>query len=159
MEDAHARTTDASRVRNDLYADLFCDAVSNGQTVAQVCRDLDIPRHQIYAWIEADKAFAERMDAARAAGADAIADEALAIADETAFDTIDGKFGPKLNTEWVARSKLRVETRLKLLAKWHPKRYGDKLEVTANTRNLNVPMSDDPNEAARAYAELVKGVG
>lgn len=157
MTTAPAPTTDVSRIRNVLYADLICDAVSNGQTVAQVCRDLDIARHQIYAWIEADKDFASRMEAARAAGADAIADEALAIADDGTFDTIDGKFGPKLNNEWVARSKLRVETRLKLLAKWHPKRYGEKLEIESVNRNANLTISDDPNEAARAYAELVKG--
>lgn len=29
--------------------------------------------------------------------------------------------------EWMLRSKLRVETRLKLLAKWDPKRYGEKI--------------------------------
>jgi hypothetical protein len=30
------------------------------------------------------------------------------------------------DSEWISRSRLRVETRLKLLAKWDPKRYGDK---------------------------------
>lgn len=146
-------STDASRIRNDLYADLICDAVSSGKTVAQICRELDIARHQIYAWIEADKAFATKMEIARAAGYDAIADEALEIADDGTMDTLENG---KIDREWVARSKLKVETRLKLLAKWHPKRYGDKLEIESTNRNANVPISDDPNEAARQYAEMVK---
>jgi len=37
---------------------------------------------------------------------------------ENGLDTIDG--------EHVSRSKLRIETRLKLLACWDPKRYGAK---------------------------------
>ena len=144
--------TDASRIRNTLYADMICDAVSNGQTVAQVCRDLDIARHQIYAWIETDKDFASRMEAARAAGYDALADEALEIADDSSQDTLENG---KINREWVARSKLRFEARLKLLSKWHPKRYGEKLEIESTNANVNYEMSDDPNEAARRYGELV----
>lgn len=159
MTVAPAPATDASRVRTELHADLICDAVSNGQTIAQVCRDLDIARHQIYAWIEADEAFRDKMEVARAAGYDAIADEAFAIADDSTFDTIETKHGPKLDREWVARSKLRVETRLKLLAKWHPKRYGEKLEIESTNKTANVAISDDPNEAARQYSELVSGKG
>lgn len=152
-----ATATDASRIRTELHAAMICDAVSSGQTIAQVCRDLDIARHQIYAWIEADKEFAAAMEVARAAGYDAIADEAFAIADDSSFDTIETKFGPKLDREWVARSKLRVETRLKLLAKWHPKRYGEKLEIESTNKTANVAISDDPNEAARQYADMIKG--
>ena len=66
---------------------------------------------------------------AREAGFDAIAEECLEIADETAFDTVINDNGYRANTEWISRSKLRVETRLKLLAKWDPKRYGEKVDV------------------------------
>ena len=41
--------------------------------------------------------------------------------------TVQTEGGDRANTEWISRSKLRVETRLKLLAKWDPKRYGDKI--------------------------------
>jgi hypothetical protein len=33
------------------------------------------------------------------------------------------------------RSKLRIETRLKLLAKWNPKKWGDKLELAGDQQN------------------------
>jgi hypothetical protein len=31
--------------------------------------------------------------------------------------------------------KLRIETRLKLLAKWNPKKYGDKVQVGGDAEN------------------------
>lgn len=82
----------------------------------------------VYDWKNADAAFSARIAGAREAGFDAIAHECLDIADETAFDTIEGENGLRANTEWISRSKLRVETRLKLLAKWDPQRYGDKIQ-------------------------------
>ena len=41
--------------------------------------------------------------------------------------------------EVTSRSKLRVETRLKLLAKWNPKKYGEKvaLDVAVNDSLAN----------------------
>ena len=46
--------------------------------------------------------------------------------------TADGVIAPSLNAEHIQRSKLRVETRLKLLAKWDPKRYGERQQVDVN---------------------------
>lgn len=138
-----------------MHAAYICDAVSCGQTLAQICRDLDISRLDVYRWINDDKDFAEQMEAARAAGYDALADEALAIADDDQFDMVDGK----RNKEWVQRSKLKFEARMKLLSKWHPKRYGDKIEVTATNRTAVQQLSDDPQEAARQYEELMRATG
>jgi hypothetical protein len=41
----------------------------------------------------------------------------------------------QLDREHVQRSKLRIETRLKLLAKWNPKKWGDKLELAGDQQN------------------------
>lgn len=42
------------------------------------------------------------------------------LLDPAAKDTITTKFGEIPNKEWLLRFNLRVETRLKLLAKWDP---------------------------------------
>jgi hypothetical protein len=68
---------------------------------------------------------------AREEGFDTIAADCLHIADNTAQDTISSERGDVANSEWIARSRLRVDTRLKLLAKWDPKRYGDLLKLDA----------------------------
>ena len=69
---------------------------------------------------------------ARDEGFDAIAADCLDIADDKSGDVkiVGGEDNPieVCNTEFVQRAKLRIETRLKLLAKWDPKRYGDKVD-------------------------------
>lgn len=86
--------------------------------------------------MDADEQLSADIARAREAGFDQIAMDALAIADETAFDTREGKDGALTpNSEWITRSRLRVDTRLKLLAKWDPKRYGDKTLVGSDPEN------------------------
>jgi predicted secreted protein len=109
-------------------AEEICERLSEGEPLRQICRDDRMPAWRtVYAWKAANPDFDARIARAREAGFDAIAHECLEIADETAFDTIQGENGDRANSEWISRSKLRVETRLKLLAKWDPKRYGDKI--------------------------------
>ena len=73
---------------------------------------------------------AERFARARAIGYDAIAVDCVRIADDASRDLIDdGKGGLMINSTSAARARLMVETRLKLLAKWDPKRYGERLQI------------------------------
>lgn len=134
-------------------ADYIAGKISEGITLADICREDSMPhRTTVYYWMEKNEAFSLRIARARVAGFDAIADECLAIADDTTHDTIKTEKGAIPDTEWIQRSKLRVETRLKLLAKWDPKRYGDKLDVTSDNKPLGttttvlveiVPPKDD----------------
>ena len=77
---------------------------------------------------KSNSAFSADFTRARDEGYDAIAQDCLEIADQTGRDTIIGENGDRPDSEWIARSRLRVETRLKLLAKWCPKRYGERVE-------------------------------
>jgi hypothetical protein len=107
--------------------------IASGQTLRAFCRQSGKPAWRtVYDWIEADPELAARIARARDLGADAIAEEALSIADtplagQIVTEDADGK---KVVTEdMLGHRKLQVETRLKLLAKWNPKKYGDKLET------------------------------
>lgn len=98
--------------------------------MAKICRDDKMPSVSTVAeWAAKDKGFSGSIARAREEGFDAIALECLEIADEKSKDTIVTDFGEKPNSEWIARSKLRIETRLKLLSKWDPKRYGEKVDL------------------------------
>ena len=92
-----------------------------------------------------DADFSSAIARAREDGFDAIAQECLTIADATDYDdefTESG--GVKPNSEWISRSRLRVETRLKLLAKWDPKRYGDKIDLNATvTGEVSIIIGGD----------------
>lgn len=46
--------------------------------------------------------------------------------------------------DMLGHRKLQIDTRLKLLAKWNPKRYGDKIETTiAGRLSVARELSDD----------------
>lgn len=117
-------------------ADHICTNLAYGTPLAQICRSLGIGRTTVYDWQKARPDFAERIARARLIGYDAIADDCILIADDKAGDVklVGDPENPSevCNTEFVQRAKLRIETRLKLLAKWDPKRYGDKLALAGD---------------------------
>ena len=107
--------------------------IAEGETLRSITRDAHMPKWQtVYAWMERDKDFADRIARARELGFDAIAEEALHIAN-TPVEGKSIKVGPNgkevTRADMILHRKLQIETRLKLLAKWSPKRYGDKLDV------------------------------
>jgi hypothetical protein len=117
-------------------ADEICSLIAEGVPLREICRQDGMPKWRtVYDWMEANQEFAAHFARARITGFDAIAQEALSIADDGRNDWMDrnrpdGSADQVLNAEHVQRSKLRIETRLKLLAKWDPKRYGEKLALT-----------------------------
>jgi len=128
---------------SQAIADDICERIAEGEPLRVICRTEGMPAWRtVYHWLEERPDFAARIARARVSGFDAIAEDCLDIADETNLDTVTDKEGnERQNTEWISRSKLRVDTRLKLLAKWDPKRYGDKLETTVKGGPANVMLS------------------
>lgn len=72
----------------------------------------------VYDWSDADEAFAANIARARVDGFDAIACRTREIARGRGESTSD-----------TVRDKLIIDTDLKLLAKWDPKRYGERQEI------------------------------
>lgn len=133
-----------SRGRTTTYnaedAKFICEQLSEGVPLAHICRDENMPAvRTVSDWKVVHPEFAAAFARAREDGFDKIAADCLDIADETALDTVDSENGERPNAEWIARSKLRVETRLKLLSKWDPKRYGERQTVDMNVTN---PLAD-----------------
>lgn len=117
-------------IRTQAMIDEIVDRLTTGEPLAKILRDEGMPKPSTwYRWCEDDATLSGEVARAREFGADAIAVDALEIADDSTRDFIIGKDGPTLDSEHVQRSKLRIETRLKLLRCWDPKRYGDRLEV------------------------------
>jgi hypothetical protein len=100
------------------------EGLTDGVPLRVLCRQDDIPSWRtVYDWINADPSFASRVAYARDLGFEAIAEDILDIADDT----------PAIS-EHVQRSKMRIDTRLKLLACWSPKRYGNKQDVSIGNK-------------------------
>lgn len=126
--------------RSQKVEDAIIKGVSEGITLSELCRTHDMARRTFYDWMDGDPELSARFARARELGFDAIAEECLAIAEDGTNDwmerrTADGTIQPSINGEHVQRSKLRVETRLKLLAKWSPKKYGDRTMIGSDPEN------------------------
>jgi len=123
-------------------ADEIIERISKGETLRAICRDEHMPGWvTVYRWRESVPNFAERLARAREDGEEAIAQECMEIADSAKNDWMEthgqDDVGYKLNGEHVQRSKLRIETRLKLLAIWNPKKWGAKVDLNHGVQPEN----------------------
>ncbi len=115
--------------------------LSAGTPLTVICAEDGMPADRtVREWMETDAELSAAIAGARERGFDQIALDALAIADAATHDTIETAKGPMPDKEWIMRSKLRVETRLKLLAKWDPKRYGELIKH-GNADGSNIDMA------------------
>lgn len=136
----------------------ICERIANGEPLRQICRESGVAWRTVYHWLADNPDFSARFARAREVGYDAIAEQCLEIADDGAFDAVEGEDGVlRTNSEVIQRSKLRVETRLKLLAKWSPKKYGDKLDLNHSGDIGFKTMSDD--DLDRAIADALSKAG
>lgn len=114
----------------DVLVPEICGRLAKGEPLAVICRDIGIPRRTVNEWRLVDESIARQFDDARDDGYDAIAQECMSIADDGRRDYATSEDGREVvDHDHIQRSKLRVETRLKLLAKWDPRRYGEKQQV------------------------------
>lgn len=137
-------------IRTDAIVEEILERVTAGEPLAQVLRTEGFPKPStFYLWLEKDAELSGRFARAREFGADAIAVEALRIAD-TPIEGVRRKEtedGVEVTTEdMLGHRRLQVETRLKLLAKWDPKRYGEKVQV------------DGPGAGGSHLIQVVTGV-
>jgi hypothetical protein len=127
-------------------ADDIIEWISGGQTLRDYCRQPGKPaRRTIDGWRERDSAFSARFARARDDGFDVLAEECLEIANtpmEGQTVTVD-KDGRKVVTEdMLQHRKLQIETRLKLLAKWDPRRYGAKVALGGDPDAPPIELTD-----------------
>lgn len=121
--------------------DEICRRISDGETLRSICREEDKPTWvTIYRWLDLDPEFKLRFAHARDLGFDAIAEEALEIAD-TVCEGVKTEYGPmgkkEVHEDMLGHRKLQIETRLKLLAKWSPKKYGERVDVTSSDGSMS----------------------
>ena len=87
------------------------DGLASGTPLTVICRSEGVCDDTVRNWADADEDLGRAIARAREAGHDQIALDALRIVDDKDEDP--------------ASRRVRAETRLKLLAKWNPKKYGD----------------------------------
>jgi hypothetical protein len=110
--------------------------VADGETLKDLSREWELPRGEFVSWYTTEHS--ELYDAALKVRADELAHESLTIADEQA--EVVKKDGTKFDPD-VARDKLRVDTRIRILEKWDRARYGNKEDKSGSGITVIVDRS------------------
>ena len=128
-------------------ADKICDKLSDGISLRTVCLADDMPdKVTVFRWIRQNDEFRNQYARAKEESADAMGEDVMDISDNGTNDYMEDDYqkgktpGYQLNGENIQRSKLRVDTRKWLMSKMKPKKYGDKLDMTTNGKDLPTPI-------------------
>ena len=125
-------------IRKTIWA--VIDLVAQGKPVRQACVLSGVAMSTFFEWVAQRQEMAERYARAMEVRAEILFDELLSIAER------DGQVVPD-DAAQVQRDRLRIDARKWVLAKMLPKKYGDKLEHTAEKGTLNITLHYDREDA------------
>ncbi len=117
---------------NDAIATLICEAISSiPRGMEFICATHpDFPcKTTINIWRLHHPSFAADYKTAKLVQANLLAEDMLDIADDSTHDTTIGKHGLIMDSEYVARSRLRIDTRKWLSSQLLPDDYGSTINV------------------------------
>jgi len=120
-------------IYTEKLAKEICDTIAaNGSGLKKLCRENPHwPSHDtIYQWLRKYEMFSDLYAKAKKDQVRALVEEIIEISDDSSHDVIvrqdrDGNDYEVINTEFAARSRLRVDTRKWLASKLVPRLYGD----------------------------------
>lgn len=154
----------ADRGRNGGRPTLFSEALAteiiewleDGKTLLRWCEQPGKPdRRTVHRWARARPGFASSLAQARENATHAMVEDTVDIADDGQNDTYRDEDGnERVDTDAIQRSKLRVETRLKVAAMLNPLRYGPKLDVTSAGQALGTLPEDQIDARLKAMFAL-----
>jgi hypothetical protein len=127
-----------SKYTPELVAEI-CERLSKGEPLAVICRSEGMPTDRtVRDWVVKNQDVSSAIAHARESGEDWLAAECLNIADtpligvteklEKNEETGGFEVTERRHEDMLGHRKLQIDTRLKLLAKWNPKKWGDKLQ-------------------------------
>lgn len=115
--------------------------LTEGESLRSIVKDADMPgQATVYEWLLAKPDFAEQYARARDEQADTLADEIVAIADETpetepVYDKNGELVEMRLHSAYIQWQKNRVDARKWVASKLKPKKYGERTTITGDKEN------------------------
>jgi hypothetical protein len=112
-------------------AEYICEQVAHGRIILDIIKDEGMPGlTTFFRWLAAHDEFRNKYRDARDIQAQLMADELKQIADDGRNDTYtDEKGNERVAWDVIKRSELRVSTRMWLMSKMMPKKYGDSQSI------------------------------
>lgn len=110
--------------------------IAMGITVSRACREAKVDRLAVLKIAKHDEVFAEKLEDARSFGLDAMEDEIIDISDDSIHETYEDDSGIlRQHVGMFQAHKLRVESRKFMLKSLRREKFGDRMEVEANTKS------------------------
>lgn len=135
----------------NIFSRIILDMIS-GRSLKSILRDDNMPSiNTFYDWIESDEKKLNQYARATTIRADLLFEEIIEISDDSSRDLkINEKTGEGvIDSEFVQRSRLRVDARKWIVSKMNPKKYGDKLEldnkVSGSVNVISLGSGKKPN--------------
>jgi len=127
MEETKANTGRPSLYTDELAQEI-CNAIaSNSKGMKKLCAEnTHWPnKDTIFTWLKNKPEFSDQYARAKQCQIETFVDEIIEIADDSSQDQVINDHGASVrNSEFIARSRLRIDTRKWLAAKLVPKVYG-----------------------------------
>ena len=124
--------------------------IATGRFVSRIFREDDVTASGVkmpdavtfWKWTLDDEELDKKVERARARGIEALLDQCGEIADDGTNDFVpiikDGEqVGERVAKDHILRSKLRIETRVRMAQMLKPKKYGPKLDVTSDGKQVS----------------------
>ena len=140
----------------------ICMRLSAGESLRKICARKYYPsRYAVFRWLQSNEEFRNHYAWAREMQSEHYADDIIDIADDSEHDTIEGPNGERMNSEYVQRSRLRVDTRKWVMERMSPKKYGAKqgIEHSGVVKHdvKQITHTMDAQEATRIYQDMING--
>jgi hypothetical protein len=123
----------------DKIFDEVCERIatsSDGLTL--ICKEFDISRRYFREWKEKTPENTAKYARAKEQQMDFMAEQIIEIADNSSDDTKITEGGNIVqNSEFINRSRLRVDARKWVMSKLAPRKYGERLDLTTNGESIN----------------------
>lgn len=132
----------------------ICMRLACGESLRSICKRKGYPsRFAVIRWLQVNEDFRNHYAQAREMQAEYYIDDIIEIADDSSQDTVETPQGEKFNSEYVQRSRLRVDTRKWAMERMASKRYGPQQKVD-HTSSDGSMASHSPADYAKAQAAL-----
>jgi hypothetical protein len=142
--------------------DSICAALAEGKSLSSICAAYEMPtRSTVLLWVvkgergdETYSVFSDSYRRARQSQAHALMDDVIDIADDSSGDVKLVRGQEVMDSEFVARSKLRVDARFKLAAQQHPELFGERIHNVLSgklgiTHEESLEQLDESDDAPR----------
>ncbi len=120
------------------------ERISEGESVRSILNKNreNLPSNRLFLqWVSENEELSKQYEYAMELRSHLLFDEIIEIADDDQNDYIEqtlpsGDIIEKVNSEHIQRSRLRVDARKWVLSKMNPKKYGEKLDLDMNSKQV-----------------------